>query len=61
MKKIEVLILSVAIFFTIIAWVIIDIYHIQQKINDQIDVKPATIPNYQMDQKIIDVLKQKVE
>lgn len=61
MKKVEILILSVAIFFTIIAWVLIDIYHIQQKINEQIGIKPATVPNYQMDQKVIEVLRQKIE
>lgn len=61
MKKIEILIFSVAIFFTIAAWVIIDIYHIQQKINDQIGIKPAQVPNYQMDQKVIELLKQKQE
>ncbi|PIY68505.1 hypothetical protein COY90_05540 [Candidatus Roizmanbacteria bacterium CG_4_10_14_0_8_um_filter_39_9] len=61
MKKSEILILSVAIFFTIVAWVVIDIYHIQKKINAQIGIKPAHIPNYQMDQEIIGVLKQKIE
>lgn len=61
MKKIEFFILSIAIFFTIIAWVIMDIYHIQQKINEQVGIKPVEIPNYQMDQKVIETLKQKKE
>lgn len=61
MKKSEILILSIAIFFTIVAWVVIDIYHIQKKINEQIDIKSAYIPNYQMDQEIIGILKQKIE
>lgn len=61
MKKIEFFILSIAIFFTIIAWVIMDIYHIQQKINAQVGIKPVEIPNYQMDQKVIETLKQKKE
>lgn len=61
MKKMEIFVFSVAIFMTIVAWVVMDIYHIQQKINEQIGIKPATVPNYQMDQKVIEVLKQKVE
>lgn len=61
MKKLEVFIFSLAIFFTIVAWVVIDIYHIQQKINEQIGIKPASVPDYQMDQKVIEVLKQKQE
>jgi hypothetical protein len=61
MKKAEVFILSVGIFLTIAAWVVIDIYHIQQKINEQISIKPAQIPDYQMDQKVIELLKEKLE
>jgi len=61
MKKLEILIFSLAIFFTIVAWVVIDVYHIQQKINDQIVIRPATVPDYQMDQKVIEILKQKQE
>jgi hypothetical protein len=61
MKKLEILIFSLAIFFTIVAWVVIDVYHIQQKINDQIGIRPATVPDYQMDQKVIEILKQKQE
>lgn len=61
MKKVEILILALAIFFTIVAWVAIDIYHIQEKINEQIGIQPATVPNYTMDQRVIEVLKQKQE
>lgn len=61
MKKTEVFVFSVAVFLTIAAWVIIDIYHIQEKINEQIGIKPAQVPNYQMDPKVIELLKQKKE
>jgi len=61
MKRTEVFIFSIAVFLTIVAWVVIDIYHIQQKINMQIGFKPVEVPNYQMDQKVIEILKQKVE
>jgi hypothetical protein len=49
------------VFLTIIAWMMLDIYHIQTKINEQINIKPAQVPNYIMDKTIIDVLKQKQE
>ena len=61
MKGKEILILSLGVFLTIIAWMALDIYHIQSKINDQINIKPAQVPNYVMDKTIIDVLKQKKE
>lgn len=61
MKRKEIFIFSIAVFLTIIAWVVIDIYHIQQKINLQIGFKPVQVPNYQMDQQIIEILKQKKE
>jgi hypothetical protein len=61
MKGKELLILSLGVFLTIIAWMILDIYHIQTKITEQISIKPAQVPNYVMDKTIIDVLKQKQE
>lgn len=59
MNKKEGLLFSVAIFFTVVAWLVLDIYHIQSKINEQIDIKPATIPQYNMDKAVIDSLKNK--
>lgn len=61
MKSKELLALALGVFLTIIAWMILDIYHIQTKINEQITIKPAQVPNYVMDKSIIDVLKQKQE
>lgn len=61
MKGKELLVLSLGVFLTIVAWMILDIYHIQTKISEQINIKPAQIPNYVMDKSIIDVLKQKQE
>ena len=55
------LILSLGVFLTIIAWMMLDIYHIQTKINEQINTKPPVVPNYVMDKTIIDILKQKKE
>ena len=61
MKGKEVFILSFGIFLTIVAWMMLDIYHIQTKIQEQINIKPAQVPEYQMDKTIIDILKEKTE
>lgn len=61
MKGKELLILSLGIFLTIAAWMLLDIYHIQTKIDEQIHIKPVQVPNYVMDKKLIEVLKQKKE
>jgi hypothetical protein len=61
MKNKELFIISITIFFTILAWVIIDIYHIQTKINEQINIKPAQIPNYKLDKGIIETLKNRTD
>lgn len=61
MKGREIFILSLGVFLTIVAWMMLDIYHIQTKINEQINIKPAQVPDYQMDKTIIDVLREKAE
>lgn len=59
MNRKEVLVISISIFLTIVAWVMIDIYHIQQRINESVQTKPYQIPNYTMDKKIIDLLRDR--
>lgn len=61
MNKKEVLIISISIFLTILAWVIIDLYHIQKRINETTNIKPIQIPNYKMDKKLIDLLRERKE
>jgi len=61
MNKKELLIISVSVFLTIAAWVIIDLYHIQQRITETIKIKPVEIPNYKMDKKLIDLLRERRE
>lgn len=61
MKGKELLILSITVFLTIVAWMVIDIFHIQTKINEQIHIKPVQVPNYQMDKTIIGILKEKMQ
>jgi len=46
---------------TIVAWVVIDLYHIQQRINMTVNIKPMEIPNYRMDKKLIDLLREREE
>lgn len=61
MKGKELLILSLGVFLTIVAWMILDVYHIQTKINEQMNIKSVQAPSYVMDKTIIDLLKQKKE
>ncbi len=59
MNKKELLILSVGVFLTIIAWMIIDIYHIKTSVIVRSKIKSVRLSNYQIDKKIIDILKEK--
>lgn len=61
MNKKEALIISISIFLTVVAWVVIDLYHIQQRINETIKIKPMQIPVYQMNKKLIDLLRERKE
>ena len=61
MKSKELLILSLGVFLTIVAWMMLDIYHIQTRINNQTKIKSAEVPSYVLDKTIMDVLKQRKE
>lgn len=59
MNRKELLIISVAIFLTIISWVVIDIYNIKTKVVLESQIKSTKVRDYDLDRKITDVLKQK--
>ncbi len=59
MKNKEFLIIAVGIFFTIIAWMVIDLYHINTDRKVSIDVKPVSLSKFDDYRTIIDVLKAK--
>lgn len=58
MNRKEVLVISVAIFLTIIAWVIIDVVQIQKSIT--VDRQSASpIPDYKIKSSVFTILKEK--
>jgi len=59
MNKKEFLLIAIGIFLTIIAWIVVDIYHIKKQINDKELTKPEVIQNYEIDKKIIDIIMKK--
>ena len=59
MKNKEFLIISVGIFLTIIAWIVIDIYHIKTTVIRTESIKSVSIPNYEIDKTIIDAVMSK--
>jgi uncharacterized membrane protein YciS (DUF1049 family) len=60
MNKKELIIISISIFCTIIAWIIVDIYHIKKTVSDKGLFKPVSLQNYEINKKIIDeVMKKK--
>lgn len=59
MNQKEILVLAVGIFLTIVAWMIIDIYHIQTQEVVDTEIKPVTIPQYKIDTHVFDDLLKK--
>jgi len=61
MKRKEILILSICVFLTVLVWIIVDIYRAgnEEKINEKIEV--SLIENYQIDEEILKILKDKKE
>lgn len=59
MNRKELLLISVAIFLTVIAWLVADLYHAAttERLKDK--VKVLKIKNYDMGKSIIDQLKAK--
>lgn len=59
MNKKEFLIISVVIFLTIIAWIMIDVYQIKVSKLDTNSIKKVTLTNYEINQKIINIISNK--
>lgn len=59
MNKKEFLFISIGIFLTIIAWIIVDIYHIKKKTNDEKLTKLEVMQNYDINKKIINIIREK--
>lgn len=59
MKNKEFLVIVIGIFFTIIAWMVIDLYHIKTNKAVGTDVKPVTLTKFDEYKSILDTLKSK--
>ena len=61
MKKKELLLLSIGIFLTVIAWLVSDIYHtsIEEKVKSKIELPVVT--KYRISGDILEILKNKTE
>ena len=59
MKQKELLVISVSIFLTLIAWMVIEIYAIQTKDEVSKIIAPLKQPKVTIDQKVLQDLKQK--
>lgn len=59
MNKKEFLFISIGIFLTIIAWIVVDIYHIKKKTSDRELTRPEAMQSYEINKKIIDIIMEK--
>lgn len=55
----ELVVLVVGVFLTIIAWMIIDIYHLKNKQYADRTIKGVEAMQFKIDEKILNVLKDK--
>ncbi len=59
MNKKELLVISIGVFFTIIAWMVADLYHAKKSLVVDDIVSGVSIPSYTIKPEVIDLLKQK--
>jgi hypothetical protein len=59
MNQKELLVLSIGIFMTIVAWMVIDIYHLQSRPPNNKDIKAVGSLQFKVDEKVFNLLKQK--
>jgi hypothetical protein len=59
MSQKELLLISITIFLTIIAWMMIDIYKVKQETGVEAKNNTSSIVNFQLDPKVFNSLKTK--
>lgn len=59
MNQRELLTLVVGVFLTIIAWMMIDIYHVQNKVIIDKQIKEVESVQFKIDEKVFTTLKEK--
>lgn len=59
MKRKELLILSIAVFMTIISWVVIELYKVKNSQIIQEEIQLPTVKRYNIDVSVIEQLKNR--
>lgn len=59
MNKKEILVISIGIFMTIIAWMIADLYHTKQTTVVEEVANQVFVPSYKIDPSLFTILKEK--
>lgn len=59
MNRKELLLVSICVFLTVVAWMISDLYHIQNRSNLERQIRAARIPKYNIDVSAFEVLDSK--
>ncbi len=59
MNKKEILVISIGIFMTIVAWMIADLYHTKQTTVVEEVANQVFIPTYKIDPALFTILKEK--
>ncbi len=59
MKRKEILIISIAVFLTIVAWVVIELYKVQNSQIIEEDIQLPEVKRYNIDTSIIEKLKKR--
>ena len=61
MKKKEIFLLSIGIFFTAIAWLMADIYHAATKERIKYKIELPNVSKYEINKEILNSLERKTE
>jgi len=61
MNKKEVLLLSIGVFLTVIAWLVADIYHASTEDKTKSKVDLPQVVQYKINKDILEILKSKTE
>ncbi len=61
MNKKEILLLSVGVFLTVIAWLIADIYHASTEDKIKSKISLPQVYQYKINKDILEILKNKIE
>lgn len=61
MNKKELLLLSIGVFMTVIAWLVADIYHAATEEKIKVRTQIPTLKKYHVDEQLLKNLKEKTE